>query len=165
MKGLEHKKFFIPTIPYWWHTSASILPGKAHAVGSQIWFVFRTVFKGKASVKLSRQYFSLTKFDRKTVSRGLVNLEKAGLITVERGTGKAPLITINTDEQKVSELRQQWIDRKHRVSNVTAKKDRQHPSRSLPIRKDPLFDSEVLSAGSQSSPEDRAPKEAKKPPS
>ena len=114
MRGLEHKNFFVPPIPYWWHTLASPLPGKAHAVGCQIWFVFKTVSRGKHPVKLSRQYFSLSKLDRKTVSRALVNLEKAGLITTERGKGKAPVITINTDEQKVTELRQQWIDRKHR---------------------------------------------------
>jgi hypothetical protein len=39
-----------------------------------------------------------------------VNLDKAGLITVKRGVGKAPIITINTDPAKVPELRSQYTE-------------------------------------------------------
>jgi hypothetical protein len=111
MKGLEHKKFYVPTIPYWWHLIASSLPGKSHAVGCQLWFCYRTAFRSKFPVKLSRQYFSLMKFDRWSVWRALVELEKAGLITIKKGKGKAPLVTITLDPKRVSVLRKEWAER------------------------------------------------------
>src|SRR5262245_37031426 len=102
MKGLEHNDFFVPTIPYWWHLIACTLPGKAHAVGSQLWFCYRVavgsqlwfcyrVSGSKSPVKLSRQWFSLMKFSRYTVRRALLDLEKAGLITAKKVKGRAPL--------------------------------------------------------------------------
>ena len=75
MKGLKDKDFYVPTIPYWWHLIASYFTGKAHAVGSQIWFCYR-VSGSKSPVKLSRQYFSLLKFSRYTVRRALFDLER-----------------------------------------------------------------------------------------
>jgi hypothetical protein len=113
MKGLEFKNFYIPTIPYWWYTIASQLPGKAYAVGSQIWFCYRTVSRGKFPVKLSRQFFSLTKLDRKTVRKALSNLEKAGLITVERCHSRAPLITITLEQRNCAELHRAWLEREY----------------------------------------------------
>jgi hypothetical protein len=109
MKGLEHKDFFVPTIPYWWHLIACTLPGKAHAVGSQLWFCYR-VSGSKSPVKLSRQWFSLMKFSRYTVRRALLDLEKAGLITAKKVKGRAPLITITTDKKKVPVLHKEWVE-------------------------------------------------------
>jgi hypothetical protein len=113
MRGLEHKSFYIPTIPLWWYLIASSLPGKAYAVGCQIWFIYRVKNAGKFPVKLSRQWFSLFKFGRHTVQRALFNLEKAGLVTIRRGKGRAPLVTITLDKEKVSALRKEWVEREY----------------------------------------------------
>jgi hypothetical protein len=112
MRGLEHKNFYVPTIPYWWHLIASTLPGKAHAVGSQIWFCYR-VSGGKFPVKLSRQYFSLLKFSRHTVRRALFDLERAGLIAVQRSKGRSPRITITLDAKTVPVLHKKWLEREY----------------------------------------------------
>jgi hypothetical protein len=86
---------------------ASALPGKAHAVGSQIWFVYR-VNKSKMPVKLSRQYSCLMKFNLRTWHRALIALERAGLIVIDRHKGRAPLVTITLDQEKVSVLKAGW---------------------------------------------------------
>ena len=112
MKDLEHKNFFVPTIPYWWHLVACTLPGKAHAVGSQLWFCYR-VSGSKFPVKLSRQWFRLMKFSRYTVRRALLDLEKAGLITVQKYKGRAPLITITTSKNQVAVLHTKWMEREY----------------------------------------------------
>src|SRR5262249_33199530 len=110
MKSLEKKNFYVPTIPYWWHLIACTLGGKAHAVGSQLWFVYK-VSGGKFPVKLSRQWFSLVKFSRHAVRRALLDLEKAGLISVRKHKGRAPLITITTDKANVAVRHNQWTER------------------------------------------------------
>ena len=111
MRGLEHKNFYIPTIPFWWFLIASSLPGKAYAVGSQIWFIYRVKNGGKFPVKLSRQWFSLFKFDLRTARRALFYLEKAGLISIQKHKGRAPLVTITLDKDKVSVLHKEWVER------------------------------------------------------
>jgi hypothetical protein len=51
------------------------------------------------------------KFDRRAVWKALFNLEKAGLITIKKGKGKAPLITITLDAKKVPVLHKEWAER------------------------------------------------------
>jgi len=91
---------------------ASNLPGKSHAVGSQIWFAFK-LSGGKFPVKLSRRWFDLMLFSRFTVERALVELEKAGLIQVKRHRGRAPIVKITTTESKVSDLQKEWAERNY----------------------------------------------------
>src|SRR5262249_53168835 len=113
MEGLEHKDFYIPTIPLWWWLMAARLPGKGRAVlvvASQLWFVYRTG-GSKFPVKLSRQWHRLFKYERRTWSREIYNLEKAGLISVERKKGRALRITITMKKSKVAILHKQWTER------------------------------------------------------
>jgi hypothetical protein len=110
MKGLEHKNFYVPTIPYWWFLIAVNLPGKALGVGVQLWFVYR-VGRSKFPVKLSRQWFGLFKCSRHAVRRALQDLAKSGLIQVRQGKGRAPLVTLTLDRKKVADLRKRWAER------------------------------------------------------
>src|SRR5215475_8735592 len=127
MRGLEHKDFFVPTIPYWWHLTAFSLPGKAHAVGSQLWFCYK-VSGGKSPVRISRQWFSLVKVSRYTVRRALIDLEKAGLITVKKYKGRAPLITITTIKSKVPVLRKEWAEREYHYEHESYYKQERNRS-------------------------------------
>jgi hypothetical protein len=121
MQGLEHKQFYIPTIPLWWFLAASMLPGKALAVGCQLWFVY-AVNKRKSPFKFSWQYLKVRRPVRR---RALVALEKSGLITVKRLDGKAPLVTITLDQKKVPEVRGRYeLNRKIQKSRTAPRGDR-----------------------------------------
>jgi hypothetical protein len=111
---LEPKPFrFIPEIPFWWFVEASSLPGKAYSVGCLIWLCYRLSDTKKFPVRFSRRYQNQTKIDRHTMRCGLKNLEKAGLVLVERPKNKAPLVTIILDRSKVSVLHKTWVEREY----------------------------------------------------
>jgi hypothetical protein len=65
------------------------LPGKALAVAIHLWF--RAGITGDATVSVNLSRMSI---DRSAASRGLVQLERAGLVAVTRGRGRKPAVTI-----------------------------------------------------------------------
>ena len=97
-KESKYKNLYIPPIPLWWFIRASSLPGSSLAVGCLIWFLLKTS-QTQSPLKFSRRRYMFVKCSRYSVRRGLASLEKAGLIEVERNQGKAPLITVVTDEE------------------------------------------------------------------
>ena len=80
-------------IPLDWLTSAARLPGKSLHVGIALWFM-RGLQKSRV-VSLSNVMSARFGLDRNAKYRGLGWLEGAGLVTVERKLGRAPIITIN----------------------------------------------------------------------
>lgn len=79
-------------IPLSWLTAAARLPGKSLHVGLALWFASGLQRSRRISLSnLACERFGL---DRNAKYRGLVWLEEAGLIAVERKLGRAPIVTI-----------------------------------------------------------------------
>ena len=79
-------------VPVEWVAHAARLPGKSVQVGLALWFV-----AGKASahrVPLSNIEGDRFGLERSSKYRGLLWLEQAGLIAVERKLGRAPIVTL-----------------------------------------------------------------------
>lgn len=85
----RREPFLAGPIPWRWLTRAMALPGRACAVGLEIWHVAGLTKSRTVSVNLSRM-----PFDRSAAGRGLAELEHAGLVTVLRVPGRKPRITI-----------------------------------------------------------------------
>ena len=97
---LKPKPFkFIPQIPCWWFSKAVLLPGKALGVGELIWLSHKVTLGKKPPIPFSRRYYNWAKISRQATNRAITQLEKAGLIKVARGKGKAPRITIVTESE------------------------------------------------------------------
>ena len=86
------KRYFAGPIPWDWLCAASRLPGKAVNVALGIWHLGRLT--KKKTVRLSQKTMRELGINRNAVYRGLENLEKAGLIHVDRQCGKNSIITI-----------------------------------------------------------------------
>jgi hypothetical protein len=80
-------------IPWSWLSRAAKLPGKALQVALVIWLL-SALLKGAAVVVMSPIRLRELGVQRHAGYRGLRALEKAGLVSVERGHGKAPRVTI-----------------------------------------------------------------------
>jgi hypothetical protein len=83
-------RFLKGPIPYIWLTLAAALPGKALAVGICVWTwagILRRI--DNLPISLSRM-----PVQRMAASRGLLQLEKTGLVTVVRSPGRRPIVTI-----------------------------------------------------------------------
>jgi hypothetical protein len=79
-------------IPLQWIGKASMLPGKALAVGLMVWFFHGLT--GQLTVQLRPsigEKFGLTRY---AMWRGLHQLEVAGLVTVDRQRGRCPEVTL-----------------------------------------------------------------------
>lgn len=84
-KPPRHKRgqeFLCGPVPLPWLRQAATLRGKALAVGIALWFKATGTLWGKLGIH------------RKSAYRGLSALETAGLITVVRHAGRAPVVTI-----------------------------------------------------------------------
>ena len=79
-------------IPLAWLGSAAGLPGKALAVGLAIWF--QRGLKKRETVTLTGSVLNQLGVSRHAKYRALAALEKAGLVRVERRTGKNPTVEI-----------------------------------------------------------------------
>jgi DNA-binding MarR family transcriptional regulator len=76
-----------------WLTSAAALPGKALHVGLALWY--RAGLKKTGWIAFSVSGAArLMGFSQPSASRGLRALEKAGLVQVERGPGRRPVVVI-----------------------------------------------------------------------
>jgi hypothetical protein len=87
----EH--FLRGPIPLNWLSAAARLPGKALHAGLAIWL--EAGMRNSAVVPLSNVTGQRFGIDRNAKYRALQWLEGAGLITVERKLGRAPIVTIN----------------------------------------------------------------------
>lgn len=88
----QGERFLKGPIPLKWLIRASKLPGKSFHVA--ILICYRGGIEKSRTIKLSNitvKTFGLTRFSKK---RALKHLESAGLITVERYTGRSPIVTI-----------------------------------------------------------------------
>ena len=81
-------------IPLEWLGKAAKLQGKAINVAIALWWC-HGMAKGKP-FKLTQTALSSLNVKRGAVSAGLVGLEQAGLIRIERKTGQRPTISIIT---------------------------------------------------------------------
>jgi hypothetical protein len=77
-----------------WVTTAARLPGKAWLVASALWFAGIRSRSKSAEVQLTLKTRRRFHLNRKTVSRGLNQLEQAGLVRVDRTIGRRLRVTI-----------------------------------------------------------------------
>ncbi len=75
-----------------WLAVAAKLSGKALAVGVTIWFLMG--LKKTNRVSLTHSHLEKLGVGRKAAYRALAALEGAKLISVERHTGRSPIITL-----------------------------------------------------------------------
>jgi hypothetical protein len=83
------EKFIKGPIPLAWVQAAAMLPGKALAVGMHVWYVAGR--RKAATVPLNLSRLGMT---QPTASRALRALESSGLLSVDRRSGRPPLVTI-----------------------------------------------------------------------
>lgn len=79
-------------IPLKWIHSAAVLPGKTFTVAIAVWF--RAGITKDRCVKVTRALLEPFGVGRKAGYAGLRSLEAAGLVSVARRTGRAPIVTI-----------------------------------------------------------------------
>jgi hypothetical protein len=79
-------------VPMLWLNAAARLPGKALHVGIRLWFLCGLTSSRRVQLSLSQM--QELGFDRKTAARGLLALQLAGLVEVERHQGRNPRVTI-----------------------------------------------------------------------
>lgn len=79
-------------MPLEWAARAARLPGKSMQVGLALWFVAGKV--QTRCVSLTNVEGSRFGLERSSKYRGLVWLEEAGLIEVERKLGRSPIVTL-----------------------------------------------------------------------
>jgi hypothetical protein len=89
--GPERRPLYGP-IPWSWWLQASRLPGKSLQVGAVCWLL--AGWNRSAEFELvidDRAEFGLSRF---SASRGLDELERAELVSVDRMPGRPPIVTI-----------------------------------------------------------------------
>lgn len=79
-------------VPLEWLGRAAALPGKTLNVAIALWWR-HGITKGKP-FKLTQQALKYLHVERDAAGAGLVRLERAGLIKVERRAGQRPIISI-----------------------------------------------------------------------
>ena len=84
--------FLSGPIPWAWLCRAGELPGQALAVGICLWF--RSGIERSLTIRLSRKWPGEMGVEKDAARRGLRQLEDAGLVSVVRKRGCAPLVTI-----------------------------------------------------------------------
>ena len=84
------ERFLKGPVPLAWLEAAARLPGKSLHAGIALWYAAGLARSASVS-NLSGVRFGL---DRNAKYRALAWLEEAGLITVERKLGRAPVVTL-----------------------------------------------------------------------
>jgi len=79
-------------IPLHWIGCAACLPGRALHVALALWHI-STLSKSR-TLKMQQKVREQLGVSRKVYSRGLLTLEEAGLISVERKAGATPVVTL-----------------------------------------------------------------------
>ena len=88
----NNNRFLKGPIPLNWLIKAAPLNGKALEIGVVIWHL--KGLKRKNTVKLNGKLLREFKISRSTLYRGLDQMEKAGLISIQRQIGRSPMVTI-----------------------------------------------------------------------
>ena len=97
-----------------WLIRAMALPGKALHVGLVLWFLYG--LKGSRCVTLSPSQFARFGLQRETARRGILHLEDAGLVTVERSGKRSPRVTLvapSTSTGSSDSHRSEDLERSH----------------------------------------------------
>jgi hypothetical protein len=89
----QAQQFVRGPLPMPWLERAARLPGKALAVGLLIWFV-TGMKKEDGPIKLSTGLLRRFDIGRKASGRALTALQRAGLISAQRGRGRLPHVKI-----------------------------------------------------------------------
>jgi len=79
-------------IPLAWMKAVAMLPGKSLHVGLALWYLAGV--KKTKTVTLGNRLLESFGVDRKTKSRCLKSMERAGLISVARRAGCNPIVTL-----------------------------------------------------------------------
>ena len=85
-------KKFIFRIPLDWMATAADLPGKCVHVGLLLWY--ESGLTRDRTVKVTRTLLGRLQVKRDAGRRAINRLEAAGLVAVDRGVGRSPLVTI-----------------------------------------------------------------------
>ena len=80
-------------IPGPWLERAAALPGKTLHVGLALWYA--AGLKNRRTVTLSHKVLARFGVGRDAGRRALDRMAKAGLVSVDRGPGRCPRVTIN----------------------------------------------------------------------
>jgi hypothetical protein len=94
-RKLRHRKgkpFLKGPIDWGWLEVAMALPGRALAIGLEVWREAGCRGSRTVELNLSRPPAGIP---RRTAQRALYDLERAGLVTVERLPGRALVVTLN----------------------------------------------------------------------
>ena len=86
------KKRFIASIPFDWIQAASACPGKKVQVALALCFLKGV--KQSLTFKVTQEALTLANCSRQAYYQALNNLEKAGLIKVERSAGRRAVVTL-----------------------------------------------------------------------
>jgi DNA-binding transcriptional ArsR family regulator len=86
------KRFLKGPIPWDWVETASRLPGKALALGMLLWR--EAGMDGIGPVTITSAKAAALGMDRSAKSRAIADLERAGLVRVERRPRQNPLVTL-----------------------------------------------------------------------
>ena len=86
------RRFLKGPIPWDWVETASKLPGKALALGMLLWR--EAGIDGIGPVTITSAKVAALGMDRSAKSRAIADLERAGLVRVERRPRQNPLVTL-----------------------------------------------------------------------
>ena len=87
------ERFVKGRIPLNWLRTAAHQPGKAIIVALELWF--RAGVEMSRTVRISLSNLQVDpKLNRSSASRGLAALERTGLVTVVRRSGRKPTVTL-----------------------------------------------------------------------
>lgn len=95
LRPTQGERYLSGPIPWKWITSAGEIRGRALQVGLVVWLLSKLQRSNVVRVNLTTtaREFGV---NRSTMSRGLVGLERAGLVEVERGDGRCPVVRLLT---------------------------------------------------------------------
>lgn len=88
----EDKRFLKAPLPWNWLCSASRLPGKTLNVAVALRFI--AGIKKDNRIKMQGAVLKELGISRQTYNNGLKQLERAGLVTIEKGPGQTPIVTL-----------------------------------------------------------------------
>lgn len=95
-RPVNGQRFLKGPIPLPWLEAAALLPGKSLHVAVALWYLGG--LQKCRVIALSNIVGARFGLDRNSKYRGLAALEDAGLITIVRKLGRAPLVTLNDFE-------------------------------------------------------------------
>ena len=91
-QGPVNSEPFVRRIPLFWVEAAGQLPGKALFIGVLLWR--EAGCSRSLTVRFRPAQFNGYEFDISAAKRGLRALERAGLVRIERRTGRCSLVTL-----------------------------------------------------------------------